>query len=49
MIICLKGISEEGFSFNSNIKIIHDRRKLLRKAPTQQVKFSLYENQISAL
>ena len=46
MIICLKGISEEGFSFSDNFKIINANLKFLTKVPAQIVKINLYKNQI---
>ena len=46
MIICLKGISEEGFSISDNLKIINANLKFLTKVPTQIVKINLYKNQI---
>ena len=45
-IICLKGISEEGFSFNGNFKVITTNIKFFTKVPTQKPKYNRYENQI---
>ena len=45
MIIGLKGISEEGFLFNGNVKI-NACLKFLTKMLIQKVKLNIYENKI---
>ena len=47
MIICLKGISEERFSFHSNVKIINVSLKFFIKVPVIKAKLNLYQNAIS--
>ena len=45
-IICLKGISEEGFLFNGNVKIIDANLEFLIKVTRQKAKTNRYINQI---
>ena len=46
MIICLKGILEEGFLFNGNVKIIDANLEFLIKVTRQKAKTNRYINQI---
>ena len=49
LIICLKGISEESFLFNGNVKIINASLKFLIKVPTKKSKIlqkSLHKSDI---
>ena len=46
MNICLKGILQEGFLFDGNVKIINANLKFLIKVATQNTKFNFYKNEI---
>ena len=47
MIICLKGILEEGFLFNGNVNVIIDANlEFLIKVTRQKAKTNRYINQI---
>ena len=46
MIICLKSILNEGFSFIDNVKIINANLNFFLKVPTQKAKSGLYKHQI---
>ena len=49
MIICLKGISEDCFSVNSNVKIINVSLKFFIKVPVIKAKLNLYQNNLKSL
>ena len=46
MIACLKGVSEEGLSFNGNVSIINTSLKLIIKMLTVKANFNLRRYQV---